>query len=97
MGNAGWRSNTEEPSIPSSNSVEKTGLRSEHISADGVSDDSNIPAIDTIYKGMLPLLPVERPPRFLRAKHGRLCPCRTTASAPSLRMNIPSLRMLRAM
>ena len=54
-GNAGWRSNTEEPSIPSSNSVEKTGLRSEHISADGVSDTSNIPAIDALYKGMLPL------------------------------------------
>ena len=54
-GNAGWRSNTEEPSIPSSNSVEKTGLRSEHISADGVSDDSNIPAIDALRKGMLPL------------------------------------------
>ena len=53
--NAGWRSNTEEPSIPSSNSAEKAGLRSEHISADGVSDDSNIPEIDALRKGLLPL------------------------------------------
>lgn len=81
-GNAGWRSNTEEPSIPSSNSVEKTGLRSEHISADGVSDDSHIPAIETMRKGMLPL--------FAGGTAAALAPGEASASVPAEQYRWPA-------